>query len=270
MTEQPPHRPLPSAKKDTGLAAELAPSEQTQSPTYRLSWDDVEFLQTDPLRGVRLQLEYEKSELALQEAGVNSTVVVFGSSRIPDPASDNATPQANNVLGKYYDEARRFARLLSQRSQNESSLECVIMTGGGPGIMEAANRGAADVCAKSIGLNIVLPREQTPNTYTTPELSFQFHYFALRKLHFLLRARGLVVFPGGFGTLDELFETLTLLQTQRLDPIPVLLFGQEFWNRIVDFDAMVDFGVISKADLSLIRFVESAEEAIEIIEPCGH
>lgn len=258
------HRPLPTAEADADIAAELAPSLQTSSPTYRLSYDDIEFLRSDPLRGVRLQLEYEKTELALLDARINSTVVVFGSARIPAP-EDTASNNTDEALLGYYDEARRFGKLMSQLSQSEEGLECVIVTGGGPGIMEAANRGATDADAKSVGLNIVLPREQSPNPYATPELSFQFHYFALRKLHFLLRARALVVFPGGFGTLDELFGTLTLLQTRRIVDIPVLLFGQSFWNRIVDFEAMAELGVISESDLSLMQFVERAEDAVAII-----
>lgn len=264
-TKKPPIKPFPSAGEDvTPAHAKAAHTAQTLSPSYRLAYADRDFLLTDDLRGVRLMLEYLKPELSMTEHGVKSTVVVFGSTRIGERA-DGSAPGRAALEGDYYAEARRFAALISTRSRNGADLECVIMTGGGPGIMEAANRGASDVGAKNIGLNIVLPREQVPNRFVTPELSFQFHYFALRKLHFLLRAKALVVFPGGYGTLDELFEALTLLQTKRIKPMPVLLFGESFWRRIVNFEAMVEVGVIAPQDAKLFTFVETAEEAAEII-----
>jgi len=254
----------PSAGDDLDTVRNQVPTRQTLSPSYRLAYTDDDFLLEDDLRGTRLMLEYLKPELSMREHGIESTVVVFGSTRIRDPETtqDGA---AQDSLGEHYREARRFAALMSKGACHADKLKCVIVTGGGPGIMEAANRGAADVGAKSIGLNIVLPREQTPNAYITPELTFQFHYFALRKLHFLLRARAMVVFPGGYGTLDELFETLTLMQTKRIEPMPVLLFGESFWRRIIDFDALVEYGVIQPEDLGLFSFVDSAEEAVQII-----
>jgi hypothetical protein len=267
MTDKSPIRPFPPVGEDISTAERKAPTPQTLSPSYRLAFVDDDFLLTDELRGMRLLLEYLKPELSMQEQGIKSTVVVFGSTRLGDAdvtPKRGARPQAK-LDRDYYREARRFAALLSSAGQRGEDLECVVTTGGGPGIMEAANRGAADAGAKSIGLNIVLPLEQVPNRYITPELTFQFHYFALRKLHFLLRAKALVVFPGGFGTLDELFEALTLLQTKRIQPMPVLLFGESFWRRIVDFQAMVEFGVIAPEDAELIRFVETAEEAVALI-----
>jgi uncharacterized protein (TIGR00730 family) len=274
MPDQPPIRPFPHAGEDISTTREKTPTPQTLSPSYRLAFADDDFLLTDELRGTRLMLEYLKPELALRAHRVKSTVVVFGSTRITDPDAAPTSARRPNLERDYYREARRFAALLSARNRAEEGHECVIMTGGGPGIMEAANRGAAEVGAKSIGLNIVLPREQVPNSWITPELTFQFHYFALRKLHFLLRAKALVAFPGGFGTLDELFEALTLLQTRRIQPMPILLFGEAFWRRIIDFDAMVEVGVIAREDLELFRFVETAEQAVEWIreggcEPCA-
>ena len=257
-------RPL-SADDDIEQAPSLKETAQTASSSYTLSYADRDFLVSDEVRGVRLMLEDLKPELVMQQEDIESTVVVFGSARIPAPETGTDVTAESSPLQHYYDEARRFGRLLSEFAKSQQPLRCVVMTGGGPGIMEAANRGASDVDAKSIGLNIVLPKEQAPNVYSTPELSFQFHYFALRKLHFLLRAKALVVFPGGFGTLDELFETLTLLQTRRIHPMPVLLFGKPFWDKIVDFEALVEFGVIERADLDLFHYVDSAEQAVEII-----
>lgn len=269
MADKTPIRPFPYAGEDIDATREKTPTPQTLSPSYRLAFADDDFLLTDELRGTRLMLEYLKPELALRAHGVKSTVVVFGSTRISDsdaPAHGARRPALDR---DYYREARRFAALLSAPNGELEDFECVIMTGGGPGIMEAANRGAADVGAKNIGLNIVLPREQVPNAWITPELTFQFHYFALRKLHFLLRAKALVAFPGGFGTLDELFEALTLLQTRRIQPMPVLLVGETFWRRIIDFDAMVEIGVIAPEDRELVRYVETAEQAVAWIREGG-
>ena len=256
---------LPKAKDAVEQTSQEPGSLQAESSSYTLSFADTEFLVSDELRGVRLMLEYMKPESLMREENIESTVVVFGSARIPSSAADSQGLPPPEQAPPYYDEARRFGRLMSEFSEAHDPLQCVIMTGGGPGIMEAANRGASDANAKNIGLNIVLPREQLPNTYSTPELTFQFHYFALRKLHFLLRAQALVVFPGGFGTLDELFETLALLQTRRIAPIPVLLFGQTFWERVVNFQALVDDGMIAASDLNLFQYVDSAEQAVDII-----
>jgi uncharacterized protein (TIGR00730 family) len=285
------HITLPTAREDAERAAEIRLTPQTQSAAYRLAYTDVDFLMRDESRPVRLQLELLKPELELQDQGIESTIVVFGSARIPDPqTATRRLAEAEQALGKapgdpqaraeverlrraldrsrYYEEARRFARIVSEQEQDDQSRCFVIVTGGGPGIMEAANRGAADADAVSIGLSITLPHEQAPNPYITPELSFQFHYFALRKMHFLLRAKALVVFPGGFGTFDELFETLCLIQTRKIKPMPVMLFGRAFWERVVDFEAMVDEGMISRSDLSLFTFVETAEDAWAHI--CAH
>ncbi|MCB9923424.1 MAG: LOG family protein [Planctomycetaceae bacterium] len=258
------------------------------SPSYRLAEDDTDFLKQDALRPVRLQLELLKPEMILEKHGIQSTIIVFGGTQIverheaetrlvraqqrlaeaiDDPQAKRAVDQAQRVLTKstYYDSAREFSRLISSTCQLNGDCDFVITTGGGPGIMEAANRGAYDVGAKSIGLNITLPQEQTPNPYITPELCFQFHYFALRKMHFLFRAKALVVFPGGFGTLDELFDALTLRQTHRMQAIPIILFGKEYWTRVVDFQFLADEGVIADEHLDLIDFAESPEEAWEII-----
>ena len=247
---------------------------QTQSPSYRLAFRDTDFLLREELRPVRFQLELLKPEMLLEEAGVGSTLVVYGSARIPSPEHVEAvratatTPERKAVVerlianSKYYEEARKLGRIASSCAVVENGMrQFVVCSGGGPSIMEAANRGAADVGAESIGLNIVLPHEQAPNDFVTPDLSFQFHYFALRKLHFLLRARAVAVFPGGFGTLDELFELLTLIQTGKMKPIPVLLFGRDHWNRIINFEALADEGVINHNDIELFDWVETAEEA---------
>ena len=216
---------------------------------------------------MRLQLELLKPELLMSEYGINSTVVLFGGARIPSSATkDVARSETLADLSRFYDEARKFARIVTERSLAVGKGENVIVTGGGPGVMEAGNRGAEDAGGVSIGLNIVLPHEQAPNAHVTPELSFNFHYFGIRKMHFLMRASAVAVFPGGFGTLDELFETLTLIQTGRMQRVPVLLFGREFWTRIVDWEALSDAGTISENDLELFRFVESAEEAVNEIE----
>lgn len=279
---------FPTAKQDANAAKLCVSSPQTESSAYRLAYLDPDFMLSDELRPVRLQLELLKPELIQQEAGIESTVVVFGSARIlpPDTAQKEleqaaaAAEQNPADMGlqqalrktrlaeknsRYYAEARRFSHQLTVQANNNGGKQCVVITGGGPGIMEAANRGAAEAGTKTIGLNIVLPREQAPNPYVTPELSFQFHYFAIRKMHFLLRARALVVFPGGFGTLDELFEALTLIQTQKIKNMPVLLFGRSYWERIINFTALIEEGMISTADLELFHYVESAEEACRII-----
>ena len=249
-------------------AMERAPSTpQTRSPTYRLAFADDEFLLREELRAVRLQLELLKPQLMLDEEGVESTVVLFGGARIPEPAmAEAAATPTLAALSRFYEEARRFAALATEASLVESrGRRGVICTGGGPGVMEAGNRGAREAGGRSVGLNIVLPHEQAPNLYVTPELSFNFHYFAIRKMHFLLRAEAVCVFPGGFGTLDEMFEALTLIQTGRMARVPFLLFGREFWEGIVSWEGLAEAGVIARADLGLFRFVETAEEAFEAI-----
>ncbi len=276
-----PNDTFPSAEEDVSAARLVADTVQTRSPSYRLAYTDEEFMLRDELRPVRLQLELLKPDLLQQEYGIHSTVVIFGSARIPDKETaiqrlqdaeklaseaplDSALAAkvkiASRVLSnvQYYDEARELARLITEDSKQ---CELVVITGGGPGIMEAANRGASDAGGNSIGLNIVLPFEQQPNLYITPELCFQFHYFAIRKMHFLKRARALVACPGGFGTLDELFETLTLIQTRKIKPVPVLLMGREYWQRVINFDALVEEGTIDESDLELFEYVDSAEEA---------
>ena len=259
--------PFRDSHQDREAATHTPDTEQTRSPAYRLAFADADFLCRDELRPVRLQLELLKPEMAMNEAGINSTIVLFGGARIPSPANkDSARTKTLADLSKYYEEARRFARLMTERSQSNGGLENVIVTGGGPGVMEAGNRGAEDAGGKSIGLNIVLPHEQAPNKHVTPELCFNFHYFAIRKMHFLMRAKAICVFPGGFGTLDELFETLTLIQTGRMETVPVILFGREFWNRIVNWEALSDAGTISADDLDLFRFVETAEDAVSVID----
>jgi len=197
-------------------------------------------------------------------------VVLFGGARIPAPAAkDKARTQTLADLSRFYDEAREFSRLMTRKSKASGNREYVVCTGGGPGVMEAGNLGAHEEGGVSVGLNIVLPHEQAPNPYVTPELAFNFHYFAIRKMHFLMRAKAICVFPGGFGTLDELFETLTLIQTGRMQRVPMLLFGREFWERIINWDALADAGTISREDLDLFRYVESAAEAMEIVETWG-
>ena len=290
MTEtERPDTVFPSAEEEASAVAPSAETVQTRSASYRLAYADEDFLLRDELRPVRLQLELLKPELLQQDHGIHATVVVFGSTRIPDPdtaarrlaqAEARAAAQpadaalarqeriARRILEKaqYYDEARALGRLITTESGRDDMPAMAVITGGGPGLMEAANRGAYDAGGKSIGLNIVLPMEQCPNDYLTPELSFRFHYFAIRKMHFLMRARALVVFPGGFGTLDELFETLTLIQTRKVKPVPVLLFGRAYWERIVNFDALVDEGTIHPDDIDLFRYVETAAEAWAVIQ----
>ena len=258
---------LRGAHDDIGKAREVPDTPQTRAPAYRLAFDDPEFLCRDELRPVRLQLELLKPEMVLEERGIESTIVLFGGARIPEPAKkDTARTETLAALSKYYDEAREFARLMTLRSMASYGRRDVVCTGGGPGVMEAGNRGAADAGGSSIGLNIVLPHEQAPNGYVTPELCFNFHYFAIRKMHFLMRAKAVAVFPGGFGTLDEMFESLTLIQTGRMEQVPFLLFGRAFWEEIVNWEALARAGTISDDDLKLFRFVETAAEAIEVID----
>lgn len=256
--------------------------------SYRLAFADHSFLMQDELRHVRLQLEYLKPQLVLEQHGIDATLVVFGSARFlaPETASQ-ALEQAESALGKkpgdhslqqqvkqakrdltnsrYYQASRDFAYLVAEHSQRIPEEKLTIISGGGPGIMEAANRGAMEAGSASIGLNIVLPKEQHPNPYITPDFCFQFHYFAIRKMHFLQRARALVAFPGGFGTLDELFETLTLLQTKKAEAVPVVLYDEAFWRRLINFDLLVETGVISASDLQLISFVDTPEAAWQVI-----
>ncbi|WP_435310590.1 LOG family protein [Primorskyibacter sedentarius] len=265
------HEERNSIFRDAGLdrrtATEVPDTPQTRAPSYRLAFADDEFMCRDELRPVRLQLELLKPEMMLDEHGVQSTIVLFGGARIPAPANKaNARTKTLADLSHFYDEARSFARLMTEHSKASDGRENVIVTGGGPGVMEAGNRGAHDAGGRSIGLNIVLPHEQAPNEYVTPDLCFNFHYFAIRKMHFLMRARAICIFPGGFGTLDEMFESLTLIQTGRMRRVPFLLFGREFWERIINWDALADAGTIADQDLDLFRYVETAQEAFELIE----
>lgn len=260
-------RRFPDAHEDIETTRATPETEQTRAPAYKLAFADDEFLLRDELRPVRLQLELLKPELLMSEYGIESTIVMFGGARIPEPAKkDSARTETLAGLSRYYDEARTFARIMTERSLATEGHENVIVTGGGPGVMEAGNRGAADAGGVSIGLNIVLPHEQAPNGYITPDLCFNFHYFGIRKMHFLMRANAIVTFPGGFGTLDELFESLTLIQTGRMKQVPILLFGEDFWRRIVNWDALADAGTIAEEDLALFRFVETAEEAVAAID----
>lgn len=253
-----------------------------RSPEYREADRDVDFLQEDSTRGLRLQLDFLKADELLQAHGIAHTIVVFGSTRVTEPGharrrveeletalaespgnpeTERALRIARRILAKshYYDVARDFGRLVG-KAENRADRRLVVVTGGGPGLMEAANRGAHDVGAKTVGLNITLPHEQYPNPYVTPGLCFRFHYFAIRKMHFLLRARALVVFPGGFGTMDELFETLTLIQTRKIAPVPVILVGKDYWKRAFDPDFLVEEGVIDPEDRDLFWYAETAEE----------
>ncbi len=265
----------------------------TRSLSYRLAYQDVDFLMEPELRAARMELELLKPELYLHKKNIHSTIVAFGSARIPEPVlsqeileraetrlaeTPNDPRRRREVerhremvnLSRYYDVAREFGKLVSQESLRGGGCDYVVVTGGGPGIMEAANRGAYDVGAPSVGFNIALPHEQQPNPYITPELCFQFRYFAVRKFHFLLRAKALAAFPGGFGTLDELFDALTLRQTGRMQVIPIILFGRAFWERTIDFQFLADSGVIDDNDLDLIHFVEEPAEAWKIISQFHH
>ena len=253
------------------------------SPAYLRADRDVEFLNDNDVRGARLQLDYLKTELNLRRHGIEQTIVVFGSARIPDPivakqrvdelsAAQEAIPDDATLAEKlriakrtlanshYYSVAREFAALVANSGEGPGDTRVTVMTGGGPGIMEGANRGAYDAGSKSIGLNITLPFEQSPNSYISEELAFCVHYFAIRKLHFLLRARALVAFPGGFGTLDEVFETLTLIQTKTIEPLPVILVGEAFWRRAFDADFLLSEGVISAGDRQLFSYAETADQ----------
>ncbi len=249
---------------------------QQRSPSYKLAVEDTDFLLRDEMRALRFAMEYGKAELLLRDWGVRSTVVVFGSARVPSPeqaeamrasaqgAKAVALAERRARLSKWYVEARRFGRIVSERggalAKGRTLRDNVIATGGGPGIMEAANRGAADCGAPSIGFNITLPMEQAPNVWSTPELTFRFHYFAMRKMHLAMRANALAVFPGGFGTMDELFEILTLLQTGKAPPMPVVLFGRDYWGRVLNLETLVEYGTIDEADLTLFDMVDDAEE----------
>jgi uncharacterized protein (TIGR00730 family) len=278
--------PLPwqhpkSAEDDSRVPAQLKAI--MASPSYCEADQDPDFLDLEEMRGLRLQVDYAKPEMLLRQHGITQTIVVFGSTRIPEPAAARrdlearraacaAAPAdadcqrrvrvAERILAKsrYYEVAREFGQLVARADQGRDGSHLVVLTGGGPGIMEAANRGAFDVGAKSVGLNILLPHEQFPNPYITPDLCMRFHYFALRKLHFLLRARALVVFPGGYGTLDELFETLTLVQTRKIKPVPVVLVGEDYWRQVFNPDFLVDEGVIDPEDRELFWYAETAGE----------
>jgi uncharacterized protein (TIGR00730 family) len=272
-------RNFPTAEEDV---QSVPPASRYSGPesAYRLAFTDVEFLLQDELRPVRMQLELLKPEMVQKRLGIESTIVIFGSARIPTPeaaaqqlSQARASGEATTIrraevqvrMSRYYDAAREFAALVTTRSRRHDT-PIYVVTGGGPGIMEAGNRGAHEVGGESIGLNIVLPHEQAPNDYITPELCFQFHYFGLRKMHFLMRSIALVCFPGGFGTLDELFEVMTLVQTGKCRRRPILLFGRDFWSRLISFELLVDTGMISPDDVSLFHYVESAEEAWALLE----
>src|SRR5947208_7879880 len=269
MTQpHPPKRIFPTSKVDARAAEHVPSIPQTESAAYKLAFQDIEFLLREDLRPVRFQLELLKPELLLNEANIASTFVFYGSARIPSPdtadalvaAATNAEQQAIaerlKAKSRYCEVARELARLASGCGcDEEGKRNFVVCSGGGPSIMEAANRGAWEEGQESIGLNIVLPHEQLPNRYVTPELSFQFHYFALRKMHFLLRAQAVAVFPGGFGTFDEMFELLTLIQTGKVKPMPIALFGREFWERVVNWEALAEEGVINPDELGRFRFV---------------
>lgn len=265
---------MPHSGEDAARAERMPDTPQTRAPAYKLAFTDREFLLRKELRPVRLQLELLKPEMVMDERGIESTVVLFGGARIPAPEhADAARTPTLGELSRYYEQARRFARIMTERSLATYGREFVICTGGGPGVMEAGNLGAEEAGGQSIGLSIVLPHEQAPNDYVTPDLCFNFHYFAIRKMHFLMRARAVTVFPGGFGTMDELFETLTLIQTGRMKRIPILLFGREFWDEVINWKALARAGTISDDDLDLFRYVETADEAVEIIDdwetPCA-
>ena len=282
-------RNFPSAADDA-KTARLTPAvtPQLASPSYRLAFDDEDFLLREELRPVRLLLELSKPEMIMTAQQIHHTVVMFGSARTLSQQQAEALVQVaeqslqqdphncqlqrllaqakrNQRQAQNYEIARELARMITEHCEREDTVPIHVVTGGGPGIMEAANRGAHEAGGRSIGLNIVLPREQEPNPYITPELCFRFHYFAMRKMHFLMRARVLVAFPGGFGTLDELFETLTLIQTGKIKPLPVLMFDRAYWQRLINWELLIEEGMISPEDLALFTYVDSVEEAWEII-----
>lgn len=284
-SKAPRREPLPSAEAKRAEDDPRAPArirELLESKTYRQADSDLEFLQGEGTRGVRLQIDYLKAELELRTRGVEHTIVVFGSTRLREPvaaerrvrelrAQLTAAPDDRELVRQlavaerirdkshFYDTARELGRLVGNCAGG-GDCRLLLVTGGGPGIMEAANRGAHDVDAPSVGFNIALPRDQFPNPYISPELCFRFHYFAMRKLHFLLRARALVAFPGGYGTFDEVFETLTLVQARTIEPVPVVLVGESYWRRAVDIDFLVDEGFIEQEDRALFWYAESADE----------
>jgi uncharacterized protein (TIGR00730 family) len=272
-----PQSIFPTAEEDAKLGNTPTAVPQTEHPAYRLAFQDADFLLREDLRPVRFQLELMKPEVLLAEADIHSTFVFYGSARIPSPEEAPAliaaaeTPERKAVAARlarnarYCDVARELAVMVSTFCK-EGERCFTVCSGGGPSIMEAANRGAWESGAPSVGMNIVLPHEQVPNPYVTPGLSFQFHYFALRKMHFLMRAKAVAVFPGGFGTFDEFFELLTLVQTGKVAPLPILLYGREFWNRVVNFEALAEEGVIAPDDLKLFHFVETAEEGWAIVK----
>jgi uncharacterized protein (TIGR00730 family) len=271
MTDQPsrPH-PFRDSIQDVAATHRLPDTPQARSQSYRLAFADPDFLMREELRPVRLQLELLKPEMLLDERAIRSTVVLFGGSRIPAPENRTAARTMGLAeLSPFYDEARKFAHEVTRHSLAAMGHDWVICTGGGPGVMEAGNRGAFEAGGQSIGLNIVLPHEQAPNPYVTPELSFNFHYFAIRKMHFLMRAAAVCIFPGGFGTMDEMFEALTLIQTGRMKRVPFLLFGRAFWEKVINWQALAEAGTINASDLDLFRFVETAEEAIAILFDAG-
>ena len=280
----PPHHLHNSRLADAAVEMHLMSdgTQKLQADAYRLAFADPEFLLRRETRGIRFQLELLKPDLAQTELGIDNTIVVFGSARFREPAEAQRQLEAAQASGdaaalrraqalvrnaRYYDESRRFAQLVADYSQScPKADQLYIATGGGPGIMEAANRGAHDRGVLNVGLNILLPHEQAPNPYISPELSFKLHYFALRKMHFLMRAKALVAFPGGFGTLDELFEVMTLVQCKKAKPVPIFLFGSEYWKRLINFDVLVEEGAISPEDLDLFEYVDAPEQAWEGIK----
>lgn len=284
-----PKKIFPSAAEDVKRSKDPYAIELLmKTSAYRLAYDDQDFILSDEMRGVRLMLEHSKTEQTLNQYNIQNTIAMFGSARTITPetarvqlqdAQHVLSQQPNNVeliqklaraknqlrQAAYYRQARELAKLITEQSMLANVPTLHIVTGGGPGIMQAANLGAHDAGGKSVGLNIVLPEEQQPNPYITPDLCLRFHYFAMRKMHFLLRAQTLVVFPGGFGTLDELFETLTLVQTKKIEPLPILLFGKDYWRRLINFDLLLEEGMIKAEDLRLFHYVDSAQEAWEFI-----
>ena len=265
------HGPLRTSRQDIDTTRRIPRTPQTEASAYRLAFSDEEFMTSEDLRGVRFQLEYLKPELMLRERGINSTVVLFGGARIAEPGTDPWAAQTEiarknlKASARYYDEARLFAQYASLTSKALDHKEYVVVTGGGPGVMEAGNRGASEVDSPSIAFNIVLPHEQAPNRYVSPEFCFNFHYFATRKIHFLLRARAVAIFPGGFGTLDEFFETLTLIQTGRMERVPLILFGKKFWDRALNLEVLEEEGTISPGDTDMYTTVDSAEEGWDVV-----